>query len=160
MKKKKKSLVQKCHDRGKSVSGRIVVKSEEEMMKEAAKFARTLKGGEAVLLEGELGTGKTTFVRGLARALGVKGAVRSPTFTLLNVYQGKTKKIVHMDVYRLTGADWHELGIEEFLVKDDTIVVVEWGEKVAAFLKNYHRTISINFEHGIKSNERIIIYDL
>ena len=104
--------------------------SSEQTKKIASDFAKTLKGGEVVLLEGDLGSGKTTFVQGLAEALGVEEPVRSPTFTIMNLYKIKhdqIKQIAHFDFYRLEQeADLEDLGLEEWLGRDDTVVLIEW----------------------------------
>ncbi|OGL67255.1 tRNA (adenosine(37)-N6)-threonylcarbamoyltransferase complex ATPase subunit type 1 TsaE [Candidatus Uhrbacteria bacterium RIFCSPHIGHO2_01_FULL_63_20] len=96
----------------------------------AADLAATLKGGELVLLDGLLGAGKTTFVRGMTEALGADTLARSPTFTVMNVYRANhpsVKQLVHLDFYRLTKPEEiHELGLEDWLGRPDTVVVAEW----------------------------------
>jgi len=95
----------------------------------AAALGRVARPGDAVLLSGPLGAGKTCFVQGLANGLGVTHAVRSPTFVLLARYPGRTP-LVHLDLYRLEGrAAIEDLGVEEQL--EDAVVAVEWGEKLA-----------------------------
>ncbi len=123
----------------------FVSTSPEQTKQIAADFSQTLKGGETVLLEGELGAGKTTFVSGLAKALGYEGPVRSPTFTLTNIYptpHPTISKIVHVDLYRLKSeADLRPLALEE-MVNDSTIVLIEWPELIESSLqKGYTRII-------------------
>jgi tRNA threonylcarbamoyladenosine biosynthesis protein TsaE len=104
-------------------------KSPEETKRLAAEFAATLKGGEFMALEGGLGAGKTTFVQGLADALGVKEPVRSPTFTVMNVHvarRGAIKRLVHLDFYRLREGAIDDLGLEDFVGQPDTVVLAEW----------------------------------
>jgi len=100
----------------------------------AADFATTLHGGEVIALEGEIGAGKTTFVQGLAEALGAGGLARSPTFTVMNIYPAtndRIKKIVHVDAYRLrTPEDLFNLGLEEWIGRPDSIVLIEWPRMV------------------------------
>jgi tRNA threonylcarbamoyladenosine biosynthesis protein TsaE len=97
----------------------------------AAALGRVAQPGDAILLSGPLGTGKTCFVQGLAAGLGVTHAVRSPTFVLLARYPGATP-LVHLDLYRLEGrAAIEDLGVEEQL--EDAVVAVEWGEKLGNF---------------------------
>ena len=101
----------------------------------AAELARSLGGGACVALHGDLGAGKTQFVRGLVRGLGGNGrAVTSPTFVLLNVYDAGRLTVYHLDAYRVTGADDFEaIGFTE-LLSQGGIVVVEWAQRVAALL--------------------------
>lgn len=98
----------------------------------AKEIATKLIGGEVILLNGELGAGKTTFTKGLALALGVERSVTSPTFTIIKEYVGSKFELIHMDMYRLEDEDEvYELGVEEYLRKD-TIVVIEWN-KISKF---------------------------
>lgn len=92
----------------------------------AKRVADKLKGGEIILLNGDLGAGKTTFTKGLARALGVKETVTSPTFTYVKEYDGRLT-LYHFDMYRVSDADEvYELGLEEYFYKGG-VVVVEWN---------------------------------
>jgi tRNA threonylcarbamoyladenosine biosynthesis protein TsaE len=96
----------------------------------AARLARHVRRGDLVLLGGEMGAGKTTFVRGLARGLRVAGDVMSPTFQLVRVYPGPVQ-LAHMDLYRLSdAAELADLGLDELL--DEGAVVVEWGDRLPA----------------------------
>lgn len=91
-------------------------------------LGRRLSKGDLVLLKGELGAGKTTFVRGIARGIGSPAPVASPTFQLVRIYPGRVQ-LAHVDLYRLeTGAELRDLGLEELL--DAGAVVVEWGERL------------------------------
>ena len=101
----------------------------------AAELARNLRGGECIGLYGDLGAGKTQFVRGLVQGLGANAhAVSSPTFVLLNVYDTGRLKVFHLDAYRLTGADDFEaIGFAE-LLEQAGVVVVEWAERVESLL--------------------------
>jgi tRNA threonylcarbamoyladenosine biosynthesis protein TsaE len=94
----------------------------------AARLARHVRRGDLVLLRGEMGAGKTTFVRGLARGLGLAGDVMSPTFQLVRLYQGPVQ-LAHVDLYRLAAtAELSDLGLDELL--DEGAVVVEWGDRL------------------------------
>ncbi|MFH1711996.1 MAG: tRNA (adenosine(37)-N6)-threonylcarbamoyltransferase complex ATPase subunit type 1 TsaE, partial [Patescibacteria group bacterium] len=108
-------------------------KSEVETKGLAAVFAKELKGGEVVELVGDLGSGKTTFVRGVVEALGSSARVKSPTFTILNEYpidQGMIKTIAHLDLYRFESADQLEgIGLDDYR-KSDTVIFIEWPENV------------------------------
>lgn len=99
----------------------------EETYKIAEQVASNLKGGEVILLNGDLGAGKTTFTKGLAKALGVQDTVTSPTFTYVKEYDGRLK-LYHFDMYRVGDADEvYELGLEEYFYKGG-VVVVEWNK--------------------------------
>ena len=92
-----------------------------------AAMGALLQPGDVVLLTGDLGTGKSVIARGIARALGVTGAMPSPTFTILIPYQGK-KKVYHFDLYRLSDPDeFYASGLDEF-VGGDGIALVEWPQ--------------------------------
>ena len=111
----------------------------------AAELAATLRGGECVALHGDLGAGKTQFVRGLVRGLGGNPrAVSSPTFVLLNVYDSGRLKVFHLDAYRVGGADdFESIGFGE-LLDQGGVVVVEWAQRVASLLPSgvIHVTIT------------------
>ncbi len=93
----------------------------------AKRVADRLKGGEVILLSGDLGAGKTTFTKGLALALGVKETVTSPTFTYVKEYEGRLP-LFHFDMYRVADADEvYELGLEEYFYRGG-VVVVEWNK--------------------------------
>jgi tRNA threonylcarbamoyl adenosine modification protein YjeE len=105
-----------------------VTSSAEETEALAARFASRLHAGDLLLLVGELGAGKTTFVRGLARGLGVRGDVMSPTFQLVRLYPGDPS-LAHVDLYRIErAAELEELGLTDLL--EECVVVVEWGDRL------------------------------
>jgi tRNA threonylcarbamoyladenosine biosynthesis protein TsaE len=92
-------------------------------------LARTLRAGDVVLLYGDLGAGKTAFVRGLARGVGANpDDVSSPTFTIVQEYAGPSATLYHVDLYRLEPAEIDDLGLED-LVSGDGIVAIEWAER-------------------------------
>jgi len=107
-----------------------ITNSERETFLLAKKLAASFKGNEVVLLEGELGAGKTIFAKGIAAGLGLKDVhqVCSPSYTLVNIYQAKYP-IFHIDLYRLDqDAEILDLGWEDYL--DQGVVIVEWAEKI------------------------------
>ena len=96
------------------------------------RFGRTVKPGQVIALSGDLGAGKTQFVRGLARGLGVPGRVHSPTFTLVNEYGGGRLQLFHLDLYRLeTAQQMLNAGIEDYL-SPAGVAVIEWAERLPA----------------------------
>ena len=96
----------------------------------AALLASHLRSGDVVLLKGGLATGKTTFVKAVASAMGSQAVVTSPTFTLAHFYPFEGGTILHIDAYRLSGIhEYRDLGLDDYL--DDSVTLVEWGEKVA-----------------------------
>ncbi|MCM1306283.1 MAG: tRNA (adenosine(37)-N6)-threonylcarbamoyltransferase complex ATPase subunit type 1 TsaE [Bacteroides sp.] len=111
-----------------NIFGEHRVKTVEQTYALADKIAKTLDGGEIILLNGDLGAGKTTFTKGLAKSLGVAEEVTSPTFTILNVYESGRIKLNHLDMYRVESADeLAELGIEDCF-DDDAVTVIEWNK--------------------------------
>ncbi len=131
-----------------------VTSSPEETKKLAEKLVSQLKAGDVLALEGELGSGKTQFVQGLARGLGVSedGYVRSPSFTLLNEYKGRMP-LYHFDFYRLhESLDLDDLGLEEYF-DGEGITVIEWADKFPGAMPA--RTVHIKFEI-IDENRRSI----
>lgn len=105
--------------------------SEEETRAIAAGVARTLQPGAVLLLSGDLGAGKTAFVRGLAEGLGLEAdQVTSPTFTLVHEYRGGRLPLIHVDLYRLDTADLAEIGLDDDLAAVG-VVAVEWPERLA-----------------------------
>jgi tRNA threonylcarbamoyladenosine biosynthesis protein TsaE len=128
--------------------------SEEDTFTIAEELASTFVGNEVVLLQGELGAGKTVFAKGLAAGLGLEDITQvcSPSFTLLNVYQARVP-IFHMDLYRLDGtADISTLGWEDHLGQG--VIVVEWAEK----LDYTGSAVHVRVEVG-SGEERIITID-
>lgn len=138
---------------------KYLTRSERGTMAVAKRLAGRIPGGSVVGLTGPLGAGKTVFVKGLALALGVKTVVNSPTFVVMNVYdvgRRQVRYLVHVDCYRLSDpGEAAEIGLTDYLGRPDSIVVVEWAEKIVALLprtaigvdlqpkKNGHREIRV-----------------
>lgn len=103
--------------------------SESETEAAGEALARSLRAGDVVLLYGDLGAGKTAFVRGMARGAGANpDEVSSPTFTIVQEYSGSPATLYHVDLYRLEAAEIDDLGLED-LVSGDGIVAIEWADR-------------------------------
>lgn len=110
-------------------------RSPEETQSLGARFGQSLQGGEIVLLSGELGAGKTLFVKGMAGALGVaEDDVTSPSFTLVNHYTGRLE-LYHIDLYRLNeGAQAaHAVDLDELIADERAVIVIEWAERMGPY---------------------------
>ncbi|MBN1594739.1 tRNA (adenosine(37)-N6)-threonylcarbamoyltransferase complex ATPase subunit type 1 TsaE [candidate division FCPU426 bacterium] len=128
--------------------------SEEETVALGAGLAGLMKGGDVVALYGELGAGKTCWVRGLVMALSASAGVSSPTFTILNEYPGATP-VYHFDFYRLrTTTELEEIGCEEYFYGDG-ICVLEWPDIAEPLLPKRHWKIF--FEISSETTRRIVI---
>jgi tRNA threonylcarbamoyladenosine biosynthesis protein TsaE len=132
----------------------VVTRSPAETEAVALELGATLGPGSVVALTGDLGAGKTCFVRGLARGLNVRDAVTSPTFALIHQYSGD-RPLHHVDLYRIGSADAAaELGLEE-LFDGPGVTVVEWADRADALLPA--RTVRIRMTEGAAPNERRIL---
>ncbi|MFP4261189.1 MAG: tRNA (adenosine(37)-N6)-threonylcarbamoyltransferase complex ATPase subunit type 1 TsaE [Opitutales bacterium] len=123
----------------------VVTGSADETEDLACEFAAHLRANQTLALHGDLGTGKTTFVRGLARAWSISEPITSPTFNLYSIYQGD-RQLIHLDAYRLSSSDdLDTLMIEDFM-RAPWCFVVEWPEHIAAALPedSWHLDLSIN----------------
>ena len=132
--------------------------SAQETQQIGRELATHLRSGSIIALHGDLGAGKTTLMKGIATGLGVKSDITSPTFTLLNIYQGGKYQVVHIDTYRLK--DEKELiaiGAEDFLGALDTICIIEWPEKISGLLRG-RAIMDVTLEH-LSEHERRISYE-
>jgi len=133
-----------------------LVNNLEETQEIAKKFVASLKGGEVIGLIGDLGAGKTTFVQFLASSLGIKEKVNSPTFVLMKVYQTSNtqiKTLVHVDAYRLSHSEeLKNIGLEEYFNQPDSIVVIEWADRVVDILPN--NAVMIKIKEGNSDGAR------
>ena len=124
----------------------VITKNEKETMAVAEKLAKTVGKGVVFTLIGDLGAGKTHFVKGFVKGLGSDELVTSPTFTLLNVYEKGRVPVYHFDMYRLeNAAEGEELGFNEYfdLKSLDGVVFVEWPEKVEGMINCPHIEVKI-----------------
>ncbi|NVM03100.1 MAG: tRNA (adenosine(37)-N6)-threonylcarbamoyltransferase complex ATPase subunit type 1 TsaE [Candidatus Helarchaeota archaeon] len=119
-------------------------------------LSKKLKIGDVVAFYGGLGVGKTCFIKGICRGLGVKDNVISPSFTIINEYIGNFK-VYHIDFYRIEKIDeLRELGLEEYLY-DDGICLIEWADKVEFLLPQNRINIKMDFINGKKSWRKVRI---
>ena len=129
---------------------KIISKSTNDTEKIGESVANKLCGNEVIALFGGLGMGKTAFTRGLCRGLGVNDGVSSPTFALVNEYQGKYN-IYHFDMYRVTSwEDLYSTGFFDYL--DNGVLVIEWSENIEGALPE--NAIRINISKGESDDER------
>ena len=119
----------------------------------------SLKQAVVIGLEGELGAGKTTFIKGFAKTLGVKEKVLSPTFVLMKIYQLKNKNyklLIHIDAYRLKDhRDLFALGIKEILTDSQNIILIEWSDRVEKILPKKY--IKIHIDHLSEDKRKVTI---
>lgn len=135
----------------------IVTTSHQETEELGTKIGKKLKKGDVISLRGSLGAGKTVIAKGIAKALSINEAIVSPTFTLVQEYEG-TLSLYHLDIYRLSGEDEFEsMGGEEFLYPDG-VTLIEWSEKIDSMLPE--NTIYINIEIDENSFRHIQIKGL
>ena len=135
----------------------IITHSEKQTLNLGKNFALELKGGEVIGFIGELGTGKTVFIKGLAQGLNIKNIITSPTFVLMKVYKtkGVIKQLCHVDAYRLNSSqDLIDIGIKDYLSKKTAVTVIEWANQVKNILPKNKILVKIKF--GKKQNQRIL----
>lgn len=119
-------------------------------------FAKTLKRGSVIAFEGDLGAGKTAFVRGLARGLGIRSDVSSPTFAIVNEYEGDIP-LFHFDMYRIeTLGELYSIGFFEYLERDG-ICALEWSENVYSALPE--DSVFVKIEHLSENSRRITVWE-
>ena len=132
--------------------------SYEETHKIATEIADTLNGGEFIAMYGDLGAGKTAFVQGLAKALGINSHITSPTFTIVNEYEGRLP-LYHFDVYRIADPDeMYEIGYDEYIYSDG-VCVVEWAELIEDLFKEKYYKITILKDEEKGFDYRKIIFE-
>lgn len=137
-----------------------ISKSAKDTYKLAEKIATKFKGGEIIGLIGELGAGKTTFTKAIAKTLKIKKNITSPTFVLMKIYPvkltgSKIKTLIHVDAYRLkTAEDLTAIGAQDYLGRPDTVAFIEWADRIKKILPKQTKYISIIS----KEDERLINY--
>ena len=133
----------------------VETRSEEETRALAASLLRELPGRRVYALRGDLGSGKTCFVQGMAAALGVTQPVTSPTYTLVNEFTTPGARLVHMDLYRIgKPGDALEFGLDEYLDEPGAIVAIEWAERCGDLLPR--DAVRLEFRNGSRDGIRRI----
>lgn len=136
----------------------IEVSSEQETKQLAETIGKALKGGEVFELVGDVGAGKTTFVKGMAKGLAVEDDVQSPSFTISRVYEARDDlELVHYDFYRLTDPGIMANELNETVHDPKTVTVIEWAGIVEGVLPSNHYTIS--FEAPTETSRKITLPD-
>lgn len=135
----------------------LITNSANDTIEFGKSVARAVEKGAVISLVGDLGAGKTTFTKGVARGLGIMDNVTSPTFTILNEYVGEEKRLYHFDFYRIEDPDeLVELGFEDYFPSTDGLTIVEWVEKAPSVLpKKFYQ---ITFEK-IDDDKRRIVFE-
>ena len=137
----------------------IISNSEKETFDFTKNFAKQLKGSEIIKLDGDLGSGKTIFTKGLAFGIGIKQIVNSPTFVLMKIYKieknhSKIQNLIHIDAYRINSEyEIINIGAEEYFNRSDSITVIEWAKNIKKIIPK--KSICVNIKI-IKKNSRKI----
>lgn len=132
----------------------FVTNSERETEELGAQLAGKLEPGAVIAFTGDLGAGKTAFTRGLARGLGISERITSPTFTIVNEYEGGRLPLFHFDMYRVASFDeLFDIGWEDYLAREG-VCAVEWSENIADALEE--GTISVEIRRGASESQRVI----
>ncbi|MDR1047240.1 MAG: tRNA (adenosine(37)-N6)-threonylcarbamoyltransferase complex ATPase subunit type 1 TsaE [Treponema sp.] len=128
----------------------VISSSAEETIALGEKLAAVLPAGSIVALNGGLGAGKTTLVKGIARALGIEAEITSPTYTIISEYEGKIP-LYHIDAYRLAGdEDFFSIGGTELLSRGDGLALIEWSERISQSLPSGSINVEIEILEGDK----------
>lgn len=118
-------------------------------------LSKRLKEGDRVALVGELGSGKTRFVRGVARGLGSRGFIKSPSFTIINIYEGGRLPLYHIDLYRISRpGEFESAGLEEY-VYGRGVSIIEWADRLPELVKDSN--VVVTFAHKGENEREIII---
>lgn len=120
----------------------VNIKNLDEMKRFANILVKQLQAGDLLLLNGDLGAGKTTLTQFIGQALGVKRTINSPTFNIIKSYQGTSLALHHMDCYRLEDSE-EDLGFEEYFEDETAITIIEWSQFIAEQLPPEHLTLNI-----------------
>jgi tRNA threonylcarbamoyladenosine biosynthesis protein TsaE len=143
-----------ARDVGSAFRRTLTTRSEAETAAAGRQLAEDLKSGDVIMLTGDLGAGKTAFVRGLAEGLGIDPSeVSSPTFTLIQEYGAGRLPLHHVDLYRLTAIEVPDLGLDE-LTLEGGVTAIEWPDRLP---RPFEDAISVRIEHGAGDKRTIHI---
>jgi tRNA threonylcarbamoyladenosine biosynthesis protein TsaE len=138
----------------------IKISTEEEMIILGGRLARLLRAGDVVLLIGEMGAGKSVLARAIGRALGVEGAMPSPTYTLVLPYISARPPLYHFDLFRLEDEDeFFQAGLAEY-IESDGVCLIEWPDRFMRLFEGCARKFIINIKYGESENERLVEWRL
>lgn len=135
---------------------KVLMNSREETITLGTKIGQQLQAGDVLVLDGDLGAGKTTFTKGLASGLAIPDLIKSPTFTIIREYHDGRLPLYHMDAYRLENGGAEDLGLEEYF-DSDGVSVVEWAQFVEDELPADF--LAIHFRRTDDDNKRILIFE-
>lgn len=141
----------------------IQSKSQEETIKAGYEFAQKLNWGSTVIFNGDLGAGKTHFIKGICKFFSVEEEATSPTFTIINIYNGYFDRseieIAHIDLYRIEDpAEFRNIGFSEYLFDDSIIKLIEWPQRAETLLEgNVDFSVDIKLNNEIETAREIII---
>ena len=122
---------------------KVEIKSPEEMIELGEKIGKYLEKNMVILMEGDLGAGKTTMTKGIAKALGINRVVNSPTFTIMKIYENGKMPLYHMDVYRLDNQSGDEY-LEEYF-ENGGVTIIEWAHQISDILPQSYLLINIDY---------------
>ena len=126
--------------------------SEKQTQRLGYALGACLRAGDVVLLEGEMGAGKSVLTRAAARGMGVEGPVPSPTFTILNIHEGRALRLYHFDLYRLEGEDaLYEMGLDEFIPPADGAAMIEWPQMAEGAMPEDALHVELAYADGGRS---------
>lgn len=138
----------------------MIIHSEQEMLDYGEQFAKKLSTPTVIELIGDVGAGKTTFVRGLAKGLGVKDPITSPSFTISKQYAlPNNRRLVHYDFYRLPDPGLMSEDLQENLTDKNTITIIEWSDSVSNLLPKDRVIINIEYNENGSRNLKPIFYE-
>ena len=132
----------------------IITTSSEETIKLGEKLAKVLPNGLTILLTGDLGAGKTTLVRGIAKGLNIPGVVQSPTFNIMKIYPKGDRPLIHIDAYRLADINT-DIGLDEYIGYETGLTVIEWPMYIEKLIPDFKIEVEIT---NLGENTRKLVF--